>query len=219
MKRAEQPPFSGTNHLYCEINGPIYEAITEADVELIQKVKMANNDVYQDIHFNQCVTDMPNKDTIGDTPIQMENNNSYQAITSDMPNKDTIGDTPIQMQNNNSYQAITSLVIVNSEVSTSKQPCCYETPVVHTRENTQWLNNNMYASQEDIVKQDEGSVLPERVFTSSPMLHVDSLDINKDTFCHLSSTISPKQMSIQGEHNLDCEQNNNTSGADIKFNK
>lgn len=24
LKRAELPPFSGTNHLYCEINGPIY---------------------------------------------------------------------------------------------------------------------------------------------------------------------------------------------------
>lgn len=82
---------------------------------------MANNDAYQDIHFNQT-------------------NLHYWCVT-DVTNKDTIGNTPIQMENNNCYQEITSPVIINPEVSTSKQPCCYEIPLVHTQENTQRLNN------------------------------------------------------------------------------
>ena len=117
--KREVPPFSGTNHLYYEINGLIYETIIEADDEL--QVKMTNNDAYEDIHFKKtnshcwCGIDVANKDTIGNTLIQMENNNSYQAITS-----------------------INSPVVINSEDSASKQPYCYETPLIHTLENAQW---------------------------------------------------------------------------------
>lgn len=179
VKREEPPPFSGTNHLYYEINESIYETIEEADDEL--KVKMANNDAYQD--------------------IQLTKTNLHYWCVTNVTNKGTIGNTLIQMENNNSYQAITSPVIANSEVSTT---CCYETPLVHTQENTPRLNNR-YASQEEIMKQDVGRVLPERELTPSSLLHVDSHDMNDDTFCH-SSNISPKCMSSQGEHNLQCEE-------------
>ena len=132
-KRAELPSLSGTNHLYY---GPIYETIKEADDEL--KVEMANNDAYQD--------------------IRPSNKNSLCKCGTDVINKDTFR---IQMENNNSYQAITSPVIVNSEVSTSKQPCCYKMPLKCTLENTQRLNN-MYTSQEDNYKTSREQCSPNR---------------------------------------------------------
>lgn len=51
------------------------------------------------------------------------------------------------------------------------------------------------------MKQGEGSVLPERVLTPSPLSHVDSHDMNEDTFYH-SSSISPKRMSVHGEQQV-----------------